>query len=96
MSDVLSIDIFDGLFADTVRRVERAEPTRLHLDLQPRPRAAARAAGLAMAETGCCSFFTFTLTASSGVLALDITVPSAHAAVLDALADRCAASAQPE
>jgi hypothetical protein len=83
---------FGSLFAETVRGVARAEPTRLHLDLQPSPEAAARAAALAAAETECCSFFTFTLTATGGALALDITVPAAHVAVLDALADRCAPS----
>ena len=50
---------FDGLFAGAVRGIERAEPTRLRLDLQPGPRTAARAAELAAAETGCCSFFRF-------------------------------------
>lgn len=62
------------------------EPSRLHLDLRPGPQVAARAAELAAAETECCSFFTFTLTAAIGALALDITVPTAHTAVLDALA----------
>jgi len=81
---------FGSLFAETVRGVARAEPTRLHLDLLPSPQAAARAAALAAAETECCSFFTFTLTATGGALALDITVPPPHVAVLDALADRCA------
>jgi hypothetical protein len=37
---------FDELFAGTVRGIERAGPTRLRLDLQPSPRAAARAAEL--------------------------------------------------
>jgi hypothetical protein len=35
---------FDGLFTEAVRGIERAGPTRLRLDLQPSPQAAARAA----------------------------------------------------
>ncbi len=77
---------FAGLLTDSVRASERPEPTRLHLDLRPGPEVAARAAALAAAETECCSFFTFTLTAGGGALSLDITVPAAHTAVLDALA----------
>jgi len=77
---------FAGLLTEAVRRLERPEPTRLHLDLQPGPQVAARAAGLAAAETECCSFFTFTLTATGGALSLDIAVPAAHTAILDALA----------
>jgi hypothetical protein len=83
---------FERLFAGTVRNVERPEPTRLHLDLQPGPQAAARTAELAATETECCSFFTFVLTATGGALSLDVTVPPQYSAVLDALADRAAAS----
>ena len=77
---------FRTFLAAAVQRATRPEPSRLHLDLQPGPQVAARAAELAAAETECCSFFTFTLTAAIGALALDITVPTTHTAVLDALA----------
>jgi len=77
----------------SVQHVERRQPTWLHADLDPSPRTASRAAELAMAETACCSFFTFTLTASGGCLALDISVPAAHAAVLDALAGQAVTAA---
>jgi hypothetical protein len=50
--------------------------------------AAVRAAELAAAETGCCSFFTFILTVTGGSAGLDIVVPAAQTAVLDALAQR--------
>jgi hypothetical protein len=83
---------FAGLFGSAVRGAARRGPTRLHLDLEPSPEAAARAAGLAAAETGCCSFFTFTLTAAAGTLSLDVTVPDSQAPVLDALADRALAA----
>jgi hypothetical protein len=84
---------FDAVFAATVRNLDRIGPTRLHLELEPSPQAAARMAELAAAETGCCSFFTFALTASGGALTLDITVPQQYAPVLAALADRAHAVA---
>jgi hypothetical protein len=84
---------FDDLFASTVQGIERQAATRLRLDLRPGPQAAGRVAELAAAETGCCSFFTFTLTVTDGALTLDVAVPPAHAAVLDALGDRAAAAA---
>ena len=83
---------FDAVFAATVRDLDRVGPTRLRLDLEPSPQAAARMAELAVAETGCCSFFTFALTATGGALTLDITVPQEYAPVLAALADRAAAA----
>jgi hypothetical protein len=84
---------FDAVFAATVRDLERVGPTRLRLDLEPSPQAAARMAELAAAETGCCSFFSFALTATGGALTLDITVPQQYAPVLAALADRAGAAA---
>jgi hypothetical protein len=86
---------FAGLFGSAVRGAARRGPTRLHLDLEPSPEAAARAAGLAAAETQCCSFFTFTLTAADGTLSLDVTVPDSQVSVLDALADRALAARMP-
>lgn len=80
------------MFAETVRRVERPAPTRLRLELESSPAQAGRVAELAAAETACCSFFTFTLTATAGSLVLDVTVPAAQLPVLDALAARAEAS----
>ncbi|MFJ8958064.1 hypothetical protein ACIRG5_01685 [Lentzea sp. NPDC102401] len=77
---------FDELLATAARH--RPERTRLVLTLDPRPEVAARAADLAVRETGCCSFFTFELTATGGGLSLAISVPDAQAEVLDALAAR--------
>ncbi len=79
---------FSELFAATVRRVERPEPTLLRLELEPGAGPAGRTAELISAETECCSFFTFTLTASAGSLSLDVAVPRAQVSVLDALAER--------
>jgi hypothetical protein len=81
---------FSRLFTDVVLGIERAAPTRLRLDLVPSPQVAGRAAELAAAETGCCSFFTFTLTAAAGRLILEIAVPAPHVTMLDALAGHAA------
>ena len=79
---------FSQLFSETVRKVDRPEATWLRLELEPGPGPAGRTAELVATETECCSFFTFTLTATAGSLVLDIRVPAAHAAVLDGLASR--------
>jgi hypothetical protein len=79
---------FDELFRTAVRDVVREDPARLRLTLTPTEAVAATAAGLVQRETECCSFFTFTLTASGDGLALSVTVPPAHVEVLDAIASR--------
>jgi hypothetical protein len=84
---------FSRLFAETVRKMERPEPTRLRLELEPGAGAAARVAALTAAETECCSFFTFTMTVAAGRLALDVEVPRAQVAVLDGLARHAAGGA---
>lgn len=79
---------FDELCAAVVGSVHRPDPTRLRLALDPGPAFAARAADLMVREAACCAFFTFTLTASGGHLALEVAVPDGQVAVLDALAAR--------
>ena len=79
---------FDALFAEAVTSVERLAPGRVRLDLRAEPGMAGRAAELAATETGCCSFFTFALTATGGALALEIGVPDRHIEVLDVLTAR--------
>jgi hypothetical protein len=83
---------FSQLFAESVRRVARPEATRLLLELEPGPGPAGRTAELIAAETECCSFFTFRLTATAGSLVLEVAVPPAQVAVLDALAERAGSS----
>jgi hypothetical protein len=85
-------EAFTALFAEAVRGTDRPDPGRLRLELDPAPEVAARAADLATRETGCCSFFTFTLAATAGTLTLDIAVDAAHTLVLDALAGEVAAA----
>ena len=82
---------FDALFAEDVTNVERVSSERVRLELRAHPEAAARAAGLAMKETGCCSFFAFGLAISDGSVSMTVSTGAAHAEVLTALADRAAA-----
>lgn len=77
---------FDDLFATAVRSVTRVDARRLRLELDPRAAVAARVARLAVDETGCCSFFTFTLTITDGQVWLEVAVPDGQVEVLDALA----------
>ncbi|CAM3586247.1 hypothetical protein KIPE111705_15470 [Kibdelosporangium persicum] len=84
---------FDELFAASVHGVTRRTPAELRLDLDATEQVAARTAGLVVRETGCCSFFTFRLTATGGGLRLDITVPESQTGVLDALQARATAKA---
>lgn len=82
---------FDDLFTHDVLGVFRESPGRLQLQLRPDASVAARAAGLAVQETGCCSFFTFDLTIADGEVGLRIGTTSAHEQVLAALAGRAEA-----
>jgi hypothetical protein len=82
---------FDALFAEDVTAVEQVSAERLRLELRAHPEAVARAAGLAVKETGCCSFFTFDLSISDGTVSMSVSTGAAHAAVLTALGDRAAA-----
>jgi hypothetical protein len=86
----LRVAEFDEVFANAVRDAERVGPSHLRLELDPAAGAAGRIAELAAAETGCCSFFTFTLTVANSHLVLDVTVQPAQVGVLDALAARAA------
>lgn len=83
---------FDEFFATALRGVRDLEGSRVRLELEPNPAVAARAADLAARETGCCSFFTFTLTAADGQLLLEVATPPDQAGVLAALAARAAAA----
>lgn len=84
----LRVAEFDALFTEAVRSVRRTDATSVSLELVPAAEVAARAADLVVRETGCCSFFTFSLVATGGSLHLEIRVPAQHADVLEALAAR--------
>ncbi|GII05298.1 hypothetical protein [Planobispora takensis] len=79
---------FDTLFASALRGLERVAPTHLRLVLDGGVQVEETARDLTARESGCCSFFTFTLTPGGERLALDVEVPAVHAKVLDGLATR--------
>ena len=79
----LRVAAFDELSTEAVRSFESADRRQLRLDLRAGLQVAGRAAELAADEPGCCSFFTFTLTASGGGLVQEVTVPKSRTGVLD-------------
>ena len=84
---------FDDLFAAALRGQRRISPTVLRWRLDPAAEATAR--DLAGRESLCCSFFSFTFVPDGDWLHLDVRVPPAQVAVLDALAGRAAAGMAP-
>ena len=81
---------FDALFAEDVLSVEQTSSGEVALALKPESHVAARAAQLAAAETGCCSFFTFGITITEGRLDMVVSSDPRHEDVLAALASRAA------
>jgi hypothetical protein len=79
---------FAQLFASAVSDVRRRDPT--HLILQIDSSAEARARDLTNREQECCSFFHFTFAPAPDVssLWLNVAVPEAYVAVLDAIEER--------
>lgn len=93
----LRVAEFDALFAASLTGVQRPEPTRARLLLAADAEPEAR--DLAARETGCCSFFTVSFDQAdaaagtgSGVVSMDVGVPAAQVAVLDALVARAEAA----
>jgi hypothetical protein len=81
---------FDELFAQALVGVDRLAPTILRLSLAGGKPVAARARNLTARESECCAFFTFTVTVGEAGVKIDVTVPAAQMAVLEALAERAA------
>jgi len=79
---------FDRLLSSAVGGLMRTPGGTAVFMLSPEPTVAAQAAELATRETSCCTFFTFTLTATGGRLSLEVAVPAAHHPVLEAMVDR--------
>jgi hypothetical protein len=79
---------FDDLFAQDLLGVAHESPQRVRLTLRPESSVASRAAGRAVKETGCCSFFAFTLAISDGEVSMAVEAAPAHEHVLAALAAR--------
>ncbi|HWI42188.1 MAG TPA: hypothetical protein VNS81_01110 [Nocardioides sp.] len=82
---------FDDLFADDVLSVSQLSPLEVRFELRPDAEVAARAAGLAAKETGCCSFFTFGLRISDGTVLMTVSAEPTHGPVLAALGARAKA-----
>lgn len=85
----LRVAEFDDLFATALRGQQRLSRAVLRWRLDPKAERKAR--DLTNRETRCCSFFSFTFTRTDGGLHLDVAVPDAQVAVLDALAERASA-----
>lgn len=88
---------FDLLFAQALTSVQRISPGRAVFALRSGPGRAQAVQDLTRRETACCSFFSFSLSApgcgEDSPLALEVAVPAAYVAVLDALVRRAAAAA---
>ena len=84
---------FDAMFAEDVIRLDQPTAEQLLLELRATPAAAARAADLAVKETGCCSFFSFDLSIGDGKVSMAISTDARNTAVLAVLRDRAAARA---
>jgi hypothetical protein len=89
----LRIAEWDGLLTERLTALSRPGPQRLRLELSDAAVAGDRVRDLAERESGCCSFFTFEVAVVDGAVRLDIGVDAAHAAVLEALAERATALA---
>lgn len=100
----LRVAEFDAMFAEAVVAVKRIDPARTRLELTDSPGLESRVAALADRETGCCSFFTFTVSPANEIDAsgrdlarvfLDVEVPSQRTDVLAALTRQAESAAQP-
>ena len=88
----LRLKEFDDLFATSLRGLTRVSPTVLRWSLDPAAGQVAR--DLTSRETECCSFFSFTFSSPGDLLTVDVEVPPAQVAVLDALATRATGMGQ--
>lgn len=88
----LRVAEFDTLFAERLTDVARPDRLRLSLVLADGDGVEEAVRDLVARESGCCSFFTFTVSPGPGLIRLDVVVDGAHEAVLDGLGERTAAS----
>jgi hypothetical protein len=85
---------FDAVFGQGLRRVSRLGDRHARWEFAADADQADRIGDLLRRETGCCSFFTFTMTRGTpGTAIVDVAVPVAYTAVLDALNRRAASRA---
>ena len=85
----LRLSEFDELFATSLRGLGWVSPTVLRWALDPAAEEGAR--DLTARETECCSFFSFAFALVGDDLMVEVQVPPAQVAVLDALASRATA-----
>lgn len=88
----LRVAEFDSVF-DWVRAVQRPEPTRLVLIVEPGAGRADLVRDLVARESSCCSFFRFDVAETDHGVVLHVAVPAAQVAVLDAVARRASRAA---
>ncbi|MET8327342.1 hypothetical protein [Streptomyces sp. NPDC005181] len=81
----------DTLFTGSLTHLARPDRLRLSLALAGGDGVEEKVRDLVARESGCCSFFTFTVSPDPELIRLDISVDGAHEAVLDALQERAAA-----
>ncbi|MEV0032421.1 hypothetical protein [Nocardia sp. NPDC050793] len=83
---------FDDFFTSSVRSTVRPKRTRLDLVLRDGAEAVGR--DLAVRESTCCSFFSFTFDTGEEGPVMRVEVPPAHVEVLDALEQRALAQVE--
>lgn len=80
---------FDALFAETLAHVQQDSAVGARFVLTGGAALVERAQGLADRESGCCSFFAFTITPTGAdLVTMTVTVPNERAEVLAALVQR--------
>ncbi|MGW6708777.1 hypothetical protein ACWGDE_28350 [Streptomyces sp. NPDC054956] len=87
----LRVAEFNALFAEQLAGSTRPDRRRLRLVLTGGPGVEERVRDLVARESGCCSFFTFTIKPGPEHILLDVEVDEAHVSVLDALQEQAAA-----
>jgi hypothetical protein len=92
----LRVAEFDVLFATTLSRVERPEPTWLRLIFGGGTEIETSVRDLTARESSCCAFFDFEITPTKDGLVLDVRVPAARVEVLDGLARQAGGALPPE
>ncbi|MFF8981620.1 hypothetical protein ACF08A_33185 [Streptomyces cellulosae] len=88
----LRVAEFDALFAERLAGASRPDRLRLELVLSGGEGVEETVRDLVARESGCCSFFSFTVHPGSQEIRVDVAVDGAHEAVLDALEERATAA----
>lgn len=88
----LRVAEFDALFSERLAGSSRPDRLRLEMLLTGGPGVEDAVRDLMARESGCCPFFTFTVSPGPEQIRLDVEVDRAHEAVLDALQERATAA----